>query len=133
PAELEGLGYLPSDTDVILGVHVAELLQEPAGRELLPRLFTAWPSLSPVNLEKWTGLRLEDIDHAILGLELQKSLLPRLYLIVQTKTLVDWDHHLRSRLKATPHPAAGKKPWYRVHVDQPPLDPALCPLIERTL
>src|SRR5437899_3021283 len=39
PAELEGLGYLPPDTDIILGVHVAELLQEPAGRELLPRLF----------------------------------------------------------------------------------------------
>jgi hypothetical protein len=133
PAELEGLGYLPADTDLVVGVHVAELLQEPAGRELLPRLFTAWPNLSPVNLEKSTGLRLAEVDHVVLAAELQKTLLPRVYLIVQTKTPIDWEQHLRSKLKATRHPEAGHKPWYRIHVEQPPIDPVLWPLNERTL
>src|SRR5262249_31748008 len=32
PASLAGLGYLPPDTGVVVGVHVAEALQDPAGR-----------------------------------------------------------------------------------------------------
>src|SRR5262249_1137420 len=36
PVQLPGLSYLPTDTDIVFGLHVAELLAEKQGQDLLP-------------------------------------------------------------------------------------------------
>jgi hypothetical protein len=87
PAELAALGYLPADSNLIVGVHVAELLREKAGKEFLEN-----PSWKPLELalrqvERWTGLHKDIIDHVALGARTDGF--PRLTVVVQT--LVPYD------------------------------------------
>jgi hypothetical protein len=82
PAELAALGYLPADSNLLVGVHVTDLLREPAGKE-----FLANPSWRPLGLalgqvEKWTGLKQEAIDHVALGARTDG--LPQLTVVVRT-------------------------------------------------
>ena len=98
PADLAALGFLPDDIDLIAAVHVAELLDEPSGRDLLQRVGLGTPG-GP-DLEKWTGLKLDDIDHAVLGLKLDGDLLTRFVLVVRARRPID-QTHIRDILKAT--------------------------------
>jgi hypothetical protein len=87
PAELAALGYLPADSNFVVGVHVAELLRDKAGKEFLEN-----PSWKPLELalrqvEKWTGLHKDVIDHIALGA--QTDGLPRLTVVVQTRVPYD--------------------------------------------
>jgi hypothetical protein len=87
PAELAALGYLPADSSLVVGVHVAELLREKAGKEFLEN-----PSWKPLELalrqvEKWTGLHRDTIDHVALGARIDGF--PRLTVVVQTRVPYD--------------------------------------------
>jgi hypothetical protein len=84
PAELPALGYLPRESNLLVGLHVAELLREPAGKAFLER-----PSWGPMEaalgqVEKWTGLKQEAIDHIALGMRFD-LLVPRVTVAVQTR------------------------------------------------
>jgi hypothetical protein len=139
PADLAALGYLPPDTDVIVGVHVAEARQAPAGQEFLKRFQPAGalpgqpeqgPGL-PGTLEQWTGLSLDEIDHAVLGLDVANQAIPHLVLVVQTRHRYDPEKVQRA-LRATRSPEAGKN-LFRFHVERPPVNPVLRFAAERTL
>jgi hypothetical protein len=67
PAELAGLGYLPADSAVVAGLHLAELLHDPEGKQLWEKVRggPAGPALKFV--EDRTGLKPEEIDHLVLG------------------------------------------------------------------
>ncbi len=87
-AELPALGWLPEDSNLLVGIHVAEVLREPAGKEFLEQ-----PSWGPLRaaltqVEKWTGLKKEAIDHVALGVR-TRQLLPRLTIVVQTHDRYD--------------------------------------------
>ncbi|HEX5270798.1 MAG TPA: hypothetical protein VFW33_09940, partial [Gemmataceae bacterium] len=97
PAELAALRYLPADSDFILAVHVAELLDDPVGRELLAHLGNE--SVNPQSLETWTGLKRDDMDHAVLGLSLDENLLVHFTIVVRTRRPIDQDRVLKA-LKA---------------------------------
>jgi hypothetical protein len=140
PADLAGLGYLPPDTDVIIAVHVAEALQEPAGQDFLRRfrpedLVHDQPgegAALPGDLERWTGLPLEDLDHVVLGLKVGGAAIPPpMILVAQTRRRYD-PTKIRDALKATRITDAGKT-LFRFHVDRPPLEPVLWFAGERTL
>jgi hypothetical protein len=103
PGRLAALGYLPSNTGLVVGLHVQDLLSSPAGKELRNR---------PVKLGKWelrldalrdlTGLDVEDIDHAVLGMVLARGEgpdLPPTYLVVRTRRPFNAPQ-LRAALKA---------------------------------
>jgi hypothetical protein len=84
PAELPALRYLPGDGNLIVGVHVADLQRDPAGKE-----FLEGPSWGPVEaalaqVERWTGLKKEGIDHVVLGVGTDR-LLPRVTVVVRTR------------------------------------------------
>jgi hypothetical protein len=98
PAELAALGYLPDDTDMIVAAHVAEAWDNPTGRDLLQSVGLG--GAGAPNLEKWTGLRLEDIDHAALGLKLDADLPTRFVLVVRARRPLD-ERRVREALKAT--------------------------------
>ena len=140
PADLSGLGYLPPGTDVVAGLHVAEAMQDPAGREFLKRFRPAdlWrgradnqPPLDDAGLEQWTGLSLDDIDHVVLGLGIRDRLIPRLVLVVQTRWRYDAEK-VRAALKAGRSPEPGRTP-YRFQLQKPPLEAVLWFAAERTL
>ena len=86
PAELAALGYLPANSNLIVGVNVADLLREPAGKEFLEH-----PSWKPLEVafrqvEKWTGLKKDAIDCIALGARTDEL---RLTVVIQTKTAYD--------------------------------------------
>jgi hypothetical protein len=97
PIELAALRYLPADTDFLLAVHVAELLDDPTGREVMNHLGN--DSVSPGSIETWSGLKLDDMDHAVLGLSLDENLLVNFTLVVRTRRPIDQGRVLKA-LKA---------------------------------
>ncbi len=109
PADLAALGFLPDDTDLIAAVHMAEVLDDPTGRDLLQRIGLGAPG--GVDLEKWTGLRLDDIDHAALGLRLDGDLFTRFTLVVRARLPID-QQHVRDVLKTTARQDIDGRPVY---------------------
>jgi hypothetical protein len=82
-AELPTLGFLPSDTNVIAAIQVAELMETLAGQEFLAGSGPAhlW---NGQQFQNWTGLELRDIEYIVIGLKIDENLLPRFTLIVET-------------------------------------------------
>jgi hypothetical protein len=109
PAELAALRYLPADTDFLLAVHVAELLDDPVGRDLLAHLGNE--SINLQSLESWSGLKVDDIDHAVLGLPLDNDLPVHFTVVVRARRAIDRDK-VRERLKAKPQRDLDGRPVY---------------------
>ncbi len=92
PAELAALGYLPDDTDLILGIHFAQAQDNAIGKDMLGRIQTGPDELGIQDVAEWTGLKLDDIDHAVLGLRLNKGVLMGIntfVLVVRSRTPID--------------------------------------------
>jgi hypothetical protein len=83
PSQLAGLSYLPGDVNFLAAVHVAECSRTPAGRQFLERFHLRGDTWGLSTLQKWTSVKVRDIDHAIIGVSL-KTLIPRVTLIVRT-------------------------------------------------
>jgi hypothetical protein len=132
PAKLPALGYLPSDVNVLAGLHVAELLAERSGRELFlsPRDATGVPHLD--RLEQWTGLKLDTINHVVLGVRTEERLVPRITLVVQTRQAFDADQ-VRTALKAGRRSERAKRTLYRFTPGQSSLELTLWFAGDRTL
>jgi hypothetical protein len=88
PAGLPALGYLPANTRIVIGLHLSELLQEPSAKVFLDK--SQWLPLEMVlkNLQQWTGLQAEAIDHAVFGIT---SLLPLPHFTVVVQTREPFD------------------------------------------
>jgi hypothetical protein len=101
PAKLEALGYLPPDTSLIVGVHLAELGEALQGRnELLDTPINAGPVQRSINdLLTWTGFKPKEVHHLVLGIKIEDPLVPRVELIVHTKAVHDPDA-VRKKLEA---------------------------------
>jgi hypothetical protein len=68
PAKLAALGWLPPKTNVLVGVHIRELLASPGGKALLKQPLKIGDS--SVRIEEvlgWTGIKSDDLDHLVLG------------------------------------------------------------------
>lgn len=108
PADLPALRYLPPRCNVVAGIHVAELLQTPGRKEWLESL----PGMRTANgrpvLEAWTGLKLDDIDHAVLAFQESQVVPPPALLVVHTRRPYD-ANQVRAALKGSePTERAGK-------------------------
>jgi hypothetical protein len=97
PAELAALGYLPDDTDLIFGIHAAELLDDPVGRDLVDVVGN--DTINAHTIEGWSGLALDEVDHAVLGLTLDENLARHFTFVVRTRRSIDRDRVLQA-LKA---------------------------------
>jgi hypothetical protein len=99
PAKLAALGFVPSDSNIVAGVHVAELLSNPAAHPFLTATPANKSSSMLHSLEEVTGLRLDEVDHAVLGIQVEDRFPPRLILVVQTRQPYD-AAKVRSALQA---------------------------------
>jgi hypothetical protein len=132
PAALPALGFLPSDADLIAGVHIAEINEDAAAREFLKGISLGAGDADLSIITKWTGLRLQDVDHAVLGLRVQGQLIPRFTMVVRTLRPFDAET-LRKSLKGSRLPARDKKDLYKVEPEKSPLRPLLWFIDDRTL
>jgi hypothetical protein len=121
PAKLAALAYLPGNSNVIAGLHIGELLDNPSTQDLLPRL---------QNLEQWTGLQMTDLDHVALGVRMVDQL--RIILVVQTRQPYD-PERVRVALQSTSRIERGPRTLYRVPLGQLPVQGLLWCAGERTL
>jgi hypothetical protein len=110
PDKLEALGYLPPDVGVLVGVHVADLLAVPAGRQLLQEpIQVGGIKMKVAQWAEWMGLRLEDIDHLVAGVKVEKGVLGlRMHAVARTRELID-PEQLRAHLHGQRPSVAGKK------------------------
>jgi len=108
PIELAALGYLPADTAIIAGAYVVSAEKTPRGQEFLQGQRVGSVPLTPADLENWTGLKVSDIDHAVLGIKVEQRLIPALVLVVQARQPIDQEK-VRTALKAERTSEVGKK------------------------
>jgi hypothetical protein len=132
PADLSALGYLPEDSNVVAGFHVAEALAEPAGRDLFADSSAEGIAAARRRLEQWTGLRPADIDHVAVGLKLDNQFPPQAILAVQTFRPIE-DEKLGRAERATTVRERQGRPVYRVPMGGPPLDVYLWQAGEQTV
>jgi hypothetical protein len=128
PGKLDALGYLPADTNLIVGVHLTEVGDTKAGQALLVQPIPLGPGLSIKidNLLNWTGFPREDVDHLVIGVKIDDPppLPPRMELILHTKAAHDADA-VRKRLKAVRDSDDGKRRIDTFPLEQARFSPAL--------
>jgi hypothetical protein len=120
PDQLEGLGYLPKDVDLILAIQAGELLSAP----IAPTLFQNGIRVSRLNLHpelvaRMTGLALQDLDHLVVGLKLDTSVPPHLWIVGRTKEPYDAEK-LRDKLGAQRVADTGQRVIHRFQLKQSP-------------
>lgn len=84
PGELAALGYLPKGTNLVAAIQVQELLKDDAAKALLVKPRPALIDLVLGSVERWAKLKVEDIDHVVVGTEI-KNKLPTLAVLMQTR------------------------------------------------
>src|SRR5207302_2196471 len=111
PGALAGLGFLPPDVNVVAGVHVAELLKDPAGKKLLEAPRAPLLDLLLGAVEKWTRLTPEQVASIALGTQI-KDKIPQLTVVVETRLPYDPDELARALRPIVPTLQRGK-PLFR--------------------
>jgi hypothetical protein len=81
PSDLDILGYLPEKTPLVLGVHIAELMQ--AGGDFRQQILSLARQVGLEELEQQTGLKLADCDQVVAGLNADRK--PLLICVLQTR------------------------------------------------
>ena len=133
PAALEALRWLPADMNAVAGIQVAELRQSEAGRDLLNHLSRIGKiEVNAGLLEQWTGLKIEQIDHVVLGVRANDEIPPRAVLVVRTLHSYNADA-VRTALHAERLPDANGKTLYKCKPVKGGLAPVLWFADDRTL
>jgi hypothetical protein len=123
-SDSSALGYLPGDTNVILGLPIASADQNAQARELLDRIGLGQGDL---NVEALTGLRRDDISEIVLGLHVGNQLLPAIRLIVKTRQSLE-PEKVAQKLGAFRTATAGSKTIQRIKPPGLPLEAGMwCP------
>jgi hypothetical protein len=116
PSKLAALEYLPDDVHLVVGFHVAEAWRTPAGRPFLDGSRQGGGGLGLDQIESLSGLKLAELDHAVLAMKLDK-LLPRFFLIVRTiQPYVPLE--IQNDLKATKVAGVDSRTLYEFEMNQ---------------
>jgi hypothetical protein len=112
PAEMPGLGYLPPGTDSAVGIELRPLLDElPAtgGKDAHAALLgLGLPQEFVAGLDRASGVGVENVDQAVLGLKLKDgALLDQVILVVHARQSFSIEE-VANRHKATPLKRAGR-------------------------
>lgn len=134
-AESPALGYLPDDTNLIAAVNVEAAddarKERKAGAEpdIADRLFFANNAALP--MAQFTGLQRTDVEEIMLGLRVDTNLIPKVRLIVRTRTSYDAEQ-LRERLGSFRSKQEGTKKVDSIRPKGLPLEAVLWCATERT-
>ncbi|MFO0968472.1 MAG: hypothetical protein U0793_23190 [Gemmataceae bacterium] len=109
-SDLAAFAYLPRDTNFAVGLNVAGLLKDEEAAALLKERRLPGVDTLLHLLQNKTALKLEDIDHLVLGATLGPTL-PTVTLVAQTKAPYA-KNALEKAMKAPPG-SRGKEPLFR--------------------
>jgi hypothetical protein len=118
PSQLSSLGYVPDDVQLIVGIHVAEAWHAPMGRPFLDGSLPGGGGVGLEQIESVTGLKLAEIDHAVLAVKLDKEkVLPRVFLLV--KTIQPYDRaKIREALKSAERVSEDRRTIEEIKITQ---------------
>jgi hypothetical protein len=132
PARLAALAYLPPGTDLVAGVHVAELRDDPARRKLFDEpLKLGGTEVRLADLPAKIGVAADELDHFVVGMRSEELLSP----VLVARTVHPYDPaKVRQALNARALPAqtAGRT-LYQVTPPKANLTALLWCADERTL
>jgi hypothetical protein len=98
PARLAALDYLPPKVDLLAGVHVAELMDDPVGKKLITEpLKFGNTEVRLADFPGKIGLELPDLDHFVVGMRVDEPL--SVVFVVRTKQAYN-AHKVREALSA---------------------------------
>lgn len=106
-AEMETLGYLPADTNLIIALQIAKADETPEQREILDKM--GFGPGSMLDIERIAGIQRDQIEDAVLGVRLDKGL-PRIRLVVRTKSAYD-EQAVRNKLGAKASKKLGEREY----------------------
>jgi hypothetical protein len=114
PLELTALGYLPKNSQLVAGIHVAEMLNDKAGKQLLAEPRPALLDWAIQQITRTSALKLEDLDHIVLASAFDAHF-PQLVMIVKTRPPID----LQKIAEARPRKSKlhEEKPLYEFTLD----------------
>jgi hypothetical protein len=116
PLELEGLGYLPKDTDIIVGLQIAEwLADKKVGKALLDEPRPAVLDWVMKQLPRVTGMPLEELDHVVLGASFNT---PQVVMVVKTRRPLALEK-IAEHAKPSKAPLHQDKPLYEISLNPP--------------
>jgi hypothetical protein len=67
PMQLSGLGYLPKGTQIVVGLQIAEWLEDKTGKQLLEEPRPALLDWVLRQITRSTSLKIDEIDHVVLA------------------------------------------------------------------
>lgn len=89
PLELDGLGHLPRNSQFVVGLQIAEWLEDKkVGSPLLNDPRPAGLDWVLKQITRTTGMELKDLDHVLVAASLDAKL-PQLTLVVKTRRPID--------------------------------------------
>jgi hypothetical protein len=133
PAKQPALTYLPEKVSLIAGLHVAELLDEPECKNILSEMRYGRFASQVENLQHWTGLALEDIDHVVVGVRFEELVaLPHVTVVVRVRRPLDLER-IRAHVKAGRPLESKKRVLYRYPLGGSGLEGVFSQVDERTL
>jgi hypothetical protein len=111
PVRLAALDYLPPKVDLLAGVHVAELLEDPVGQKLINEpLKFGKTEVRLADFPGKIGLSVHELDHFVVGMRVDEPL--SVVFVVCTKQAYD-AHKVREALSARSLPGqAGHRTLY---------------------
>jgi hypothetical protein len=110
PGALPALGYLPETASVVAGIHVTEVLADSANKPLVDQVLLVVELLGIGDVEKTTGLKLEDYDHLAIGWQ-EDETHSQVTVVVQTRKPYS-SAALSKTLRSAHTSAHGGKPLY---------------------
>jgi hypothetical protein len=116
PLELEGLGYLPKDSDIIVGLQIAEwLADKKVGKPLLDEPRPAVLDWVMKQLPRVTGMPLEELDHVVLAASFDT---PQVVMVVKTRRPIA-PEKIAEHAKPSKAPSHQDKPLYEISFNPP--------------
>jgi hypothetical protein len=113
-AESEAIGYLPDDTNVIIGFNFTEAARTPEGRDTLDRV-------AP-DLERFAGLKPDQIEAAVIGLRVDNNIIPRMRIVIRSKSEIGLDA-VRAKLGARSPKTEKDREYFPFQARLGPLSP----------
>jgi hypothetical protein len=98
---LDGLGFLPEHVNVVAAIQVADLASHSPGKKLLEPPRPPLVEMLLATIEKWTRLKIEQLDSIVVGTEI-KDKLPQVTVVVETRQPYDVEALARALRPSVP-------------------------------
>ena len=84
PHQLPLIKLIPKNTDIIIGFHIKEMNSTTQGKVILQAINNKILVEQDIRLEDFIGVKLKNIEHAVIAVRFKKNSIPDLFLFLKT-------------------------------------------------